>query len=112
MKPLFLLLTMFCSFAAAAQKDKQPVADTLQKTMVVEASCGQCNFGLKGNSCDLAVRFGGQAYFVDGTSIDDHGDAHGEDGFCNAVRKAEVRGKIVNGRFATTYFKLLPVAKQ
>ena len=30
-----------------------------------------------------------------------------EDGFCNAVRKAEVQGEIVNDRFKVTYFKLL-----
>jgi hypothetical protein len=50
------------------------------KTMIVEASCGQCQFGMKGYACDLAVRIDGKPYFVDGTSID-YGDAHAEDGF-------------------------------
>jgi hypothetical protein len=36
---------------------------------------------LKGYACDLAVRIDGKPYFVDGTSIDSHGDAHAEDGF-------------------------------
>ena len=53
----------------------------------------------------------GKAYFVDGTKIDDHGDAHAEDGFCEAIRKAEVQGKVVDGRFKATYFKLLPEPK-
>jgi hypothetical protein len=43
--------------------------------MIVEASCGQCQFGMKGYACDLAVRIDGKPYFVDGTSIDSHGDA-------------------------------------
>ena len=85
--------------------------DTAKKLYVVEASCGQCQFGLKSKQgCDLAVRIDGKAYFVDGTKIDEHGDAHASDGFCEAVRKAEVQGKIVKGRFKSSYFKLLPVA--
>ncbi|MFM6954326.1 MAG: DUF6370 family protein [Sphingobacteriaceae bacterium] len=83
-------------------KDRKP------KLRIVEASCGECNFGLPGKSCDLAVRIHGKAYFVDGTSIDEHGDAHAKDGFCQAIRKAEVSGKVVKGRFKASYFKLLP----
>ncbi|CAN5294530.1 DUF6370 family protein [soil metagenome] len=73
----------------------------------VDASCGECNFKLKGKSCDLAVRIKGKAYFVDGTSIDQHGDAHADDGFCKAIRKARVQGNIVNNRFISTYFELI-----
>jgi hypothetical protein len=43
--------------------------------MIVE-SCGQCQFGMKATMPDLAVRIDGKPYFVDGTSIDSHGDAH------------------------------------
>ena len=31
--------------------------------------------------CDLAIRIDGKSYFVEGTKIDDHGDAHANDGF-------------------------------
>ena len=103
MKPFFFVLTLFfVGVVANAQ------TDTTQKTQVVEASCGQCKFGLKAKGCDLAVRIDGKAYFVDGTAIDDHGDAHADDGFCNAIRKAEVKGEVVKGRFKATYFRLLP----
>jgi Family of unknown function (DUF6370) len=77
-------------------------------TLLVEAACGQCRLGLPGKSCDLAVRVGGQAYFVTGTGIDGHGDAHAQDGFCNAIRQARVLGTIVDGRFNVRYFQLLP----
>ena len=62
---------------------------------------------MKGKSCDLAVRIDGKAYFVDGTTIDEHGDAHAKDGFCNTIRKASVTGKVENGRFKATSFTLL-----
>lgn len=103
MRYIFTLLLFAAALSLQAQEKKAN-----PKPIIVEASCGECNFGLKGKSCDLAVRINGKAYFVDGTSIDEHGDAHSKDGFCQAIRKAEVKGKIVKGRFKATYFKLLP----
>ncbi len=108
-----LLLFVFCfagSFAISQTKkpvQARPSKETLQ---IVEASCGECQFKMKGNDCDLAVRIKGKAYFVDGTKIDDHGDAHASDGFCEKIRKAEVKGSVVNNRFVATHFKLLPEA--
>jgi Family of unknown function (DUF6370) len=110
MKTLFLFFFCLTGFAAFGQQKVKPIsiADSTKKIQVVETACGQCQFGLKEKGCLLAVRIKGQAYFVDGTSIDEHGDAHADDGFCNAVRKAEVQGTVTKGRFIATYFKLLP----
>lgn len=66
---------------------------------IVDASCGQCQLGLPGVGCDLAIAFEGGAYYVDGSHIDDHGDAHGPDGLCNAIRPAHVTGRLVGDRF-------------
>ena len=110
MKQLIMLLTFSFSVLVtmAQQKEaKAPVIDSTKKVLLLDAACGQCRFGLPGNSCDLAVRMDGKAYFVDGTNIDSHGDAHAEDGFCNAVRKAKVQGEVVNDRFKVTYFQLV-----
>lgn len=74
----------------------------------VEVACGQCQFGMEGEGCDLALRVGALTYWLDGTGIDEHGDAHAADGFCNAVRKAVVSGEVVDGRFAVTEFALQP----
>jgi hypothetical protein len=103
----FILYSSF-SFGQVSKKGTAK-PDPNKKTMIVETSCGECNFDLDGKSCDLAIRMNGKAYFVDGASIHDFGDPHGKGGFCIAVRKAEVQGEIVNGRFVATYFKLLPV---
>ncbi len=112
-KLILILLVIFSGFAVKAQTsvaktNSQIISDTLQN---VEAACGQCRFNLKGTGCNLAVRIKGKAYFVDGTKIDDHGDAHADDGFCNKIRKASVSGKVVNDRFVATSFKLLPEEK-
>ena len=105
----FICLVIGFSTAGSAQTRKAIVQtkDSTKRVEVVEAACGQCKFALKGKSCDLAVRINGKAYFVDGTDIDEHGDAHAKDGFCNAIRKAEVQGEVVNDRFKVSYFKLL-----
>ena len=100
---------MFFGSSVFSQKTDSTVMkpDPTKKIQVVEAACGECRFKLEGKGCDLAVRMDGKSFFVDGTDIDSHGDAHAKDGFCNAVRKAEVQGELVNNRFKVTYFKLL-----
>ncbi len=106
---LFICIGLLLATATNAQLRSVP--DSAKKVMTVEASCGTCNLGLKAKGCSLAVRIEGKAYFVDGTTIDDHGDAHGEDGFCEVIRKAEVQGELVADRLKVTYFKLLPLKK-
>ena len=110
MKSIFLFL--FFSLAAittfSQSKDsKINVPDSTKKIITLDASCGSCQLGLKGDDCLLAVRIDGKSYYVTGSAIDDYGDAHGTDGFCNAIRKAEAQGAIVDNRFVATYFKLL-----
>lgn len=95
--------------AGTAQAQTAPMTQAAPAdTLLVDAGCGQCRLGLPGKGCDLAVRVEGRAYFVAGTGIDAHGDAHARDGFCNAVRKAKVQGKVVDNRFQVSYFQLVP----
>lgn len=83
------------------------------KNKTVEASCAQCQFKVKEpRGCDLSIRMNGKVYFVDGTNLDAHGDAHEEDGFCNAIRQATVSGKIAGNRIRVTQFNLKPLAKK
>jgi hypothetical protein len=105
--PLSFIFFSISSIAQNTEK-KESLPDSTKKILVVEASCGQCQFHMAGKGCNLAVSIDGKSYFVDGTSIDDHGDAHAKDGFCEAIKKAKVQGEIVNNRFKATYFKLIP----
>jgi hypothetical protein len=105
MKSFVTLLVILTYSLGFAQEKKAP-----QKTQIVEAACGQCQFGMTDKKgCDLAVRMDGKSYFVEGTNLNDHGDAHARDGFCSAVRKAEVVGEIKDNRFVASSFKLLPL---
>ena len=58
--------------------------DSEQFDQIVEASCGQCMF-----------------------AMDDFGDAHAEDGFCNFIRKAKVKGHVEESIFVVSSFELL-----
>lgn len=110
MKKLIIISLLFVAFSINAQEKKE-VKKEVKKSQIVEASCGQCKFGMVSLGCDLAVRIDGKSYFVEGSNLDDHGDAHAKDGFCSAIRKAEVVGEIVGDKFKASSFKLLPIKK-
>lgn len=106
MKKLFFLFFL-AAFTATAQSKPAGKLDTSKPVLILEASCGTCNFEMKGKGCFLAVKYEGKAYAVEGTGLDDHGDAHEEKGFCMAVRKAKVQGSLKEDKFVVTYFELL-----
>lgn len=107
MKKIFFIAFVLANATLFAQEKKE------SKPQIVEVSCGQCQFGMtEKKGCDLAVRIDGKSYFVEGTKIDEHGDAHAHDGFCSAIRKAEVVGEVKNNKFVVSHFKLLPAEKK
>ena len=105
---LLLILTAAVVLAVCASR---PSPLVLRKPTVVEAACGECKFGLKGDDCDLAIRVSGHSYFVDGVNPDSLGDAHAANGICETIRKARVTGEVKGGRFVATSFELLPAGR-
>jgi len=61
---------------------------------------------MRNRKCSLAIQINETAFNVKGSKIDDHGDSHANDGFCNAVRVAKVSGKIDKSTFIADSFEL------
>ena len=115
MRITLALLGLLIGLFVQAQEQPVKQLDKKKKTYEVLASCGTCNFKMKAEGCPLAIKWNDKVYLVEGTSIDDHGDAHADDGFCNAVKKAKVQGTFEGNRFKSTYFetvKTTPSTKQ
>jgi len=74
---------------------------------LVITSCGKCNLGTEDRGCSLSVKIGAEIYPVKGTSIHDHGDAHGTAGFCRAIRVAWAKGNMIKGAFHADSFVLV-----
>ena len=103
MKKILVFTFLFIIFFSFSQQkiDKN-------KIQTLDVSCGQCQFKMtEKKGCDLAVLIDGKPYFIVGTTIDEHGDAHAKDGFCEAVRKAKVIGELKDSKFYITYFELI-----
>ena len=99
-KYLLILLVSFTAIAVNGQ--------TKEKTYKVLAACGQCQFNMSGSQgCDLAIQIAGKHYWVNGSSLSDHGDEHAEDGMCLVIRKAKVVGKLENDTITVSEFTLL-----
>mgnify|MGYP000502565478 CR=1 FL=1 len=59
---------LFPIFALGQQIELLPNPEV--ETIKAEASCGICMFDMQGKSCELAVRFKGDSYYVEGAGID------------------------------------------
>ena len=105
-KVIIAALLIFFGLNVSAQEKKENKYEGKAKV-----SCGQCQFKLEGKGCELAVKIGDKAYFVEGKKIDDFGDAHADDGMCNAVHDAEVKGKIRDNKFYASSIKLVKTEK-
>ncbi len=103
---IIILSLLIIGFTANAQKK--------EKTYKVLASCGQCQFDMNSKTgCALAIQYGGKKYWVDGSTLQDHGDEHDpEGGMCNKVRKAEVSGTFEGKKFHATSFTLIDKKKK
>lgn len=99
-------------YSQAQEKPAQQQIDKKKKTYEALASCGTCNFKMKAEGCPLAIKYNDKYYLVEGTSIDDHGDAHADDGFCNAIKKVKVQGTFEKNRFKATYFEVVNTDKR
>ena len=102
-------LLSLCTLLIFACKNKNTPSMELKFNPDIElisakASCGICMFDMVAEN-ELAVDIKGDIYYVTGANIDSFGDAHSENGFCNAIREAEIQGSIVNDKFNLTYFK-------
>ena len=107
MKTILSAIGILITLTLSAQSTLSKQLDPTKKVLIVEASCGQCQFKMKGKGCTLAVRINNVPYFVDKSDIEQFGDAHAKMGFCNAIRKAFVTGKIHNNKFVASSFVLI-----
>ena len=74
--------------------EKIPANNRVEGNVLV--SCGMCNFITGDSDCSLAVKIVSKTLSVRGVKIDDHGDSHAKDGYCNVIKKVYVEG-IVRG---------------
>ena len=102
----FITFLLIIDFSTVAQQFS-PHNPGMRVNLIVDASCASCQFNKADDECLLAVEINAEMYYVDGTSIDDHGDAHGIDGFCNVIRKAHVEGVVDGNKFLLEKFSLL-----
>lgn len=97
-----LVITLLIS-CGTTKEIKNPIEGTH------EISCGMCNFDMTGDECALAVRIDDKTYYVEGSTLQDHGDEHADDGLCTGIRKAKIKGQIKRGVFMADSIKILPM---
>ncbi len=107
----FVIVALLLAAVGGCQSTQSAFDDGQEREIrrTAQAGCASCIFHMKdAEDCPLAVKIDGQVYLVEGSSIDDHGDAHAPDGLCKTARIASVAGRIESGRFVATHFELTP----
>ena len=111
MKTLMLSLTAFtlllteveagcggCGPSKTHNAEEKGLLESVPRNNYVEGnvliSCGMCNFMNGDNDCALAIKVGSKVFSVKDVGIDDHGDSHARDGYCNVIKKVYVEGRI------------------
>lgn len=102
LKVIYLSIIVFVMVSCATMKNTN---NTIEGTY--DVSCGICNFEMTGEDCALAIKIDGKEYYIEGSAIDEHGDAHADDGLCTVVRKAKVKGVIKKGVFVAEMIELI-----
>ena len=88
------------NIAPAGLLEKIPANNRVEGNVLV--SCGMCNFMNGDNDCALTVKIGSRVLKVEGVGIDDHGDSHASDGYCNVIKKKYVEGIVRKNSFLPT----------
>ena len=107
MKKIILLL-LFIPLGSFGQEKLKNKLNFNPDSVVIKAkaSCGICMFDMQGEQCELAIQYNNSKYYVKGAKIDDYGDAHSAEGFCNAILDVTVQGEINNNKFILTLFEV------
>ena len=87
-----------CGPSKTHKSEKKGLLESVPRNNYVEGnvliSCGMCNFMNGDNDCALAIKVGSKVFSVKGVGIDDHGDSHAIDGYCNVIKKVYVEGRV------------------
>tara|TARA_Y100000992_G_scaffold209379_1_gene143601 strand:+ start:200 stop:580 length:381 start_codon:yes stop_codon:yes gene_type:complete len=87
-----------CGPSKTHKLEKKGLLESVPRNNYVEGnvliSCGMCNFMNGDNDCALAIKVGSKVFSVKGVGIDDHGDSHAKDGYCNVIKKVYVEGRV------------------
>jgi Family of unknown function (DUF6370) len=108
--PALVLVLVLLSCAAPSHSNSNcqgyPESSRSQIARDVEIGCALCIYRMPGvNDCVLAAKVDERALLVDGSGIDDHGDAHAADGLCNTARKVRAVGVVQGDRFVVTHLR-------
>ena len=87
-----------CGPSRAHKKEKKGLVEVIPRNNYIEGnvliSCGMCNFMNGDNDCALTIKVGPNVLSLKDVGIDDHGDSHAKDGYCNVIKKVYVEGRV------------------
>ena len=106
-KLYFFLIINILFFSKSLSQEYRPYKNSLKVNMIVDSSCGKCQFGDKTiKECMLAVKINSEYYYINdaGSEIFDSKTKNNE--LCNVIKKAHITGELADDLFYLYTFKL------
>ena len=92
-----------CGPSRSKKSEKKGLLESVPRNNYIEGnvliSCGMCNFMNGDRDCALTIKVGSEVLTVRDVGIDDHGDSHARDGYCNVIKKVYVEGRVKGKSF-------------
>jgi len=92
-----------CGPSRSQKTEKKGLLESVPRNNYIEGnvliSCGMCNFMNGDRNCALAIKVGSKVLSVKDVGIDEHGDSHSKDGYCNVIKKVYVEGRVKGKSF-------------
>ena len=106
-QPYFFLIINILFFSKFLAQEYRPYKNSMKVNMIVDSSCGKCQFGDKTNKeCMLAVKINSENYYNNDADSRIFDSKAKDNELCKVIKKAHITGELADESFYLYTFKL------
>ena len=105
-KLFFFLIINLLFFSKTLAQESRSYKNTLKVNMIVDSSCGKCQFGDKTiKECMLAVKINSEYYYINDADNEIFNSKAKDNELCKVIKKAHITGELADESFYLYTFK-------
>ena len=105
-KLYFFLIINILFFSKSLAQEYRPYKNSMKVNMIVDSSCGKCQFGDKTiKECMLAVKINSDYYYINDVDSGIFDSKAKNSELCKVIKKAHITGELADESFYLYTFK-------